>query len=746
MAPTLLAALLFAPQLQAAEPAAVTAAVSEAGAGRYERALANWNTALAEAKEAGEAAAQAEALLGAGTAYTALGRPGLALERLGEAATLANATGDAGLVARVTAAVGNAELLAGRPTEARATLERALMLAEQSGQSGQIARVSNDLANLLAARGEREQAGRLYRQGLEQARRAGDAQMTAQLAANHARSLHDAGRSRDAAPLLALAEETARGLSASHAKSAVLISVARQQFAHGGRTGRDRATVNLEAAAAAARANGDQHMLAYALGYQAELYAATGQSAKALASAREAAHRAQLAGATESLYRWQWQTARVLREQGDRDGAITAYRLAITSVAAVRRDVASGGLNDRFHEQLGALFVEYLDLLLGRAQRTNDPAAAKADLEEARQTLELLKRAELADYFQDSCVAKLQGKTRGIENLAGGTAAIYPIALPDRLAILVSLSEGLRLYTAPVTAEALSREVRALRHGLEKRTSREYLTASHRVYDWLVRPLEADLAKAGVNTLVFVPDGVLRTFPLAALHDGKDYLVTRYAVVTSPGLSLTDPRPPRRSEGRLLVGALTESVQGFAALPAVADEVDALEKTHTGTVLANDAFRASRFESEIETGAYSIVHVASHGEFGQSAGETYLLAHDGRITLDELQARLGGSAYRNRPVELLALSACETAAGDDRAALGLAGVAVKAGVQSSLATLWSVSDRASTVLVSEFYHQLQDPALNKAQALQAAQQRLLADARYKHPAYWSPFLLIGNWL
>ncbi len=163
-------------------------------------------------------------------------------------------------------------------------------------------------------------------------------------------------------------------------------------------------------------------------------------------------------------------------------------------------------------------------------------------------------------------------------------------------------------------------------------------------------------------------------------------------------------------------------------------------------MLADTQFSSTGFGRAIERRPYSIVHVASHGEFGSTVGDTFILTHDSRITLDQLEAQLGGTAYREQPVELLALSACQTASGDDRAALGLAGVAVKAGARSALATLWSVSDRASTILVSAFYQRLQKEGMDKAQALRAAQQVLLADMRYRHPAYWAPFLLIGNWL
>lgn len=116
------------------------------------------------------------------------------------------------------------------------------------------------------------------------------------------------------------------------------------------------------------------------------------------------------------------------------------------------------------------------------------------------------------------------------------------------------------------------------------------------------------------------------------------------------------------------------------------------------------------------------------------------------MTLEQMDQCLGVFRFRQTPLDLLTLSACETAVGDDRAALGLAGVAIKAGARSALASLWSINDKASSLLVAEFYRQLMNPAFNRAQALQAAQMMLLKDPQYDHPVYWAPFLMINNWL
>ena len=194
------------------------------------------------------------------------------------------------------------------------------------------------------------------------------------------------------------------------------------------------------------------------------------------------------------------------------------------------------------------------------------------------------------------------------------------------------------------------------------------------------------------------------------------------------------------------MNGLTKSVQGFPPLTHVGEELDAIHQAYGGRVLKDEEFRLTNLQQALSSVPYSIVHIASHGQFAGTVDNTFLLTFDDKLTLDRLERLMALSQYRELPVELLTLSACQTAAGDERAALGLAGIAVKAGARSAVATLWSTNDRASFLLVAAFYQQLQDRRLSKAKALQQAQLTLLADRRYGHPGYWSPFLLIGNWL
>jgi CHAT domain-containing protein len=196
----------------------------------------------------------------------------------------------------------------------------------------------------------------------------------------------------------------------------------------------------------------------------------------------------------------------------------------------------------------------------------------------------------------------------------------------------------------------------------------------------------------------------------------------------------------------VLALGLTEAVQGFPALPSVSEEMELLRGMFKTTTLVDGNFRLAPLEEKLKTEPFTIVHFASHGEFGGQPQNTFLLAFDGKLTMDRLDQFIGLFRFRDNPLELLTLSACDTAEGDDRAALGLAGIAVKAGARSAVATLWNINDPASAELVGEFYRQLQNPSVSRATALQRAQLKVLDNPRYDHPGFWAAFLLINNWL
>ena len=237
---------------------------------------------------------------------------------------------------------------------------------------------------------------------------------------------------------------------------------------------------------------------------------------------------------------------------------------------------------------------------------------------------------------------------------------------------------------------------------------------------------------------------------MAALYDAERdrFLIEDFPVAITPSLRMTRPRPSDAEAAQLLVGALTEAVQGFPALPHVEVELGVLERlVEDGVPLVNDGFRAERFSDALRDDPFDWLHVASHGQFTGDADDSFLLTWDGRVPIDELGAVVGQARFRaERPLEMVVLSACETAVGDERAALGLAGVAIRMGARSVVASLWTVNDRASSRLMSAYYEALVGAGVSRAEALRRAQRSLLTDPATRHPNFWSAFVLIGSWL
>ncbi|MEW6219390.1 MAG: CHAT domain-containing protein [Thermodesulfobacteriota bacterium] len=488
---------------------------------------------------------------------------------------------------------------------------------------------------------------------------------------------------------------------------------------------------------------------ALGLGYLAGLYEQEGRQEEALTLNGQALFIAQEHDLREQLFRLHWQRGRLHGTVGRLDEAIRACQLAVDAVSRIQQDLATdcrrrGGLS--YQQAVEPIYFQLADLLLRRAAGIPDPQGRQADLLAARDTLERMKEMELKDYFQDECLAAGKQTIMTLEQVPGRTAVIYPVMLPDRLVLLVSVGASMEQYVVAVGHDTLVEWITNLRHKLQTPGSR-FLRYANRLHEWLLAPMEADLQGRGVQTLVFVPDRELRTIPMAALHDGSSFLIERYAVATTPSLTLTDPRTLKVAEAQVLLGGLTEAVQGFPALPAVAGEATTVAATFPATVYLDQIFTAATVQDAMQQAPYSIVHIASHGQFDRDFSKTFLLTYSDRLTLAGLESLMEPGRERRQPVELLTLSACQTAVGDERAALGLAGVAVKSGARSALASLWLINDQAAAALVDAFYREMrQGNGISKAEALKRAQVRLLSRPEYGHPAFWAPYLLIGNWL
>ncbi|OKH35931.1 hypothetical protein FACHB389_11865 [Nostoc calcicola FACHB-389] len=486
----------------------------------------------------------------------------------------------------------------------------------------------------------------------------------------------------------------------------------------------------------------DRQAQSYALGYLGGLYEQTQQWSNAEDLTQQALQIAQAINAPHIAYQWQWQLGRILKAQGAIKSATSAYEVAFTTLKSLRSDLVAinSDIQFSFREAVEPVYREYVQLLL-------NPEPSQEQLKQARQVIESLQLAELDNFFRSAC---LQGQIVPIEQIQQSAAAvIYPIILPDRLEVIVSLpQQQLRHYATKINQAEVEETIEELRENLEKPfTTPEGKLLSAKIYDWLIRPVEAELTESQVKTLVFVLDGALRNVAIAALYDGNNYLVEKYSIALTPGLELLGPRPLRQTKLKTLVAGLTEARHGFSSLPNVSDELKTIESEVPSEVLLNQTFTSSALRKQIDSVPFSVVHLATHGQFSSNADETFVLAWDKPIKLNELKNLLSSREQTTpEPIELLVLSACETAEGDKRAALGLAGIAIQAGARSTLASLWSLDDESSARLIGQFYKELATKQVTKAEALRQAQLSLLKDPDYRHPIHWAAYVLLGNWL
>ena len=725
--------------------------------GDFEQAVERWTSAEAAYERSAARPEQIDALIRLSEAYQSLGRYRTAAIRLDQAKALAAHRDDSLLSIRIFWRTGSLYQAAGQHGEAERSLQESLRLARTLPQAALTAAILNDLGNLAASQGKFADALAAYTESFQTAQAVPVKLLAATSQVNAARVSMSLKQYRESKQRLDQAADILRGLEPSHEQISAFITVGltyAKLRAFLVELNRDLTLASFQTLHNGARAAdqlGDHRASSFAWGYLGKLYEDEHRYEEALGVTQQAILMGRQAAAPEALYRWHWQAGRLLKGLGRPKEAIDSYRQAIVAVQSIRPEVSAALAEDQpdasFRETVGAVYFELADLLLRGSERDTDPQHQEAVLREARDTVELFKVAELQDYFQDDCVQAARSHATGLELVSKTAAVIYPIILQDRLEILVSLPSGMVRKTVPVGAEVLTEEIRAFRNFLEKRSTREYLSHAKKLYEWLIQPIEPLWADAGIDTLVIVPDGALRTIPLAALHDGTQFLIKKYAVATTPGVTLTDPRPLDRKGIKLLSVGITEAVQDFPALPHVSREVETIHRLYGGTILLNKQFMMSRVEEELKAHPYSVMHIASHGQFQSEGKDTFLLAYDGKMTMDRLEEYVGMLRFREEPLALITLSACETAAGDDRAALGLAGVAIKAGARSALASLWFLDDQASSKLVTEFYQQLHDDSVaSTAMALQRAQMKFLEHPEYNHPAYWAAFLLLNNWL
>ena len=502
----------------------------------------------------------------------------------------------------------------------------------------------------------------------------------------------------------------------------------------------------------------DLRAQSYALGQLGELYELTQQWADAQALTEQALALTETLRAPEIRYRWEWQLGRLLERKANVSGAIAAYQRAIEELKAARNDLllVDPEVQFSFRDNVEPVYRRLIRLLVS-PDPTGPPS--QSNLTQAIATIDALQLAELENYLGCNLAQRIQLSTEQVDPSA---AIFHLMTLPQQLVVILKLpdAQDLTLQTIPISKQQVDTTLRSLRRELGKRySSAEGQAAGQQVYDWVIRPVEAQLEQSQVKTLVFVLDGLMRSIPMAVLHDGQDYLLEKYAIALTPGPQLFKPEP--LAQDRLQVQAfgiadfqsdnLAEFPhhENFGDLLYVAEELDQLQQYMPSDEFLDAQFTRQTLQTQTLSGTSPIVHIATHGQFSSDPRETFVIAWDEKIDVFQLSSILRRREERgSTPLKLLVLSACQTAAGDDRAILGLAGIAIQSGARSTLSSLWVIQDQSTAALMNLFYQALIDETepMARAGALRRAQLQLMATPGYRAPYYWAPYVMVGGWL
>ena len=493
----------------------------------------------------------------------------------------------------------------------------------------------------------------------------------------------------------------------------------------------------------------DRYTTSQGLKTLGKLYEATQQLDQAQLVTRESLSLAQEINAKEIIYQDQWQLGRLLQQQNEPEQAITAYQVAVESLQSLRSDLVAVApeVQFTFRESIEPIYREYVSLLLSSSSKPETHLIA------AREAIDSLQLAELENFFRATCLNAEPVILDEVIDRDDPTAAIiYPIVLTDRFEIILKLPQKPLLhYSTPIDNPArTTRILERLPQSLAQRNNQESLFLARQIYDWLLKPLAKDLANSQIQTLVFVLDSPLRNIPMGVLNDGQQYLVEKYSVAITPGLQLIQPKAIANAQLSALTAGVTEARGGFPPLEYVTQELNAIQSQIIETEqLIDSTFTRTALQEKIAQIPFPIVHLATHGQFSSKAEETYILTWEDRINVNQLSNLLRSrDPNSEQDIELLVLSACETLTGDKRAALGLAGVAIRAGARSTLATLWRVNDQATSAIMENFYQELatNSQTISKAEALRRAKLSLIKSKDFNSPHFWAPYVLVGNWL
>ncbi|MGB7413884.1 MAG: CHAT domain-containing protein, partial [Thermosynechococcaceae cyanobacterium] len=707
--------------------------------GRPQDALASWQQAAIAYTQAGESAKVLQSKINQAQAQQSIGQYRQARATLLEAKAQFSSEPDSVLKATGLRSLGNVFRVVGDLQLSQEALEESLaIITGLSNAEGQVS-TQLSLGQTLRAQGNDTQAMALY-QEIANSTDSLELQTQAQLQAFAIRVENNEWSGAEALwpQLTSQIKQLPPSRTSIYATIFLSETLAQWEAADGSKAQshlRESAQL-LATAIQQAKDLGDSRAQSLALGTLGKTYEQRQQYTDAMQLTEQALLLSQSLDMADLSYQWQWQRGRLQKSQGQTENAIASYSDAVVNLQSLRRDLATMNpeVQFSFREEVEPVYRDLVDLLL--LSPTGTPPSQDR-LQQARTVLESLKVAELENYFRSACLDSKETIDKIVDQQDSNAAVVYPIILQNRLALILKIprQEQLEFFSTAVPEEQLEATIKQLQTSLPNITRMTQVRqVSSQLYTWLIQPMEPTLQAKGVDTLAFALDGPLRNIPMAVLYDPQQqqYLVEKYAIALVPSLQLVTSPPQQQAPRNVLVAGIDEqrTVDGrnFAPLVNVSSELDQINlEVPRSQDLVNQQFTVKNLTRTLQSKPFSIVHIATHGEFSSSIDNTYLLTWDQLLKGNGLANLLQQRDFENPNsiVDLLVLSACKTAVGDERATLGLAGIAVQAGARSTLATLWSIDDQATTDLMGQFYQAL-EAGQTKAEALRTAQIAALA--------------------
>lgn len=476
----------------------------------------------------------------------------------------------------------------------------------------------------------------------------------------------------------------------------------------------------------------------------------------------------ELWGYPDLLFRLEWQLGRSLKAQSlEHEGA---YERAAGYLQQVIKTYASAGVSQSFSQQAIQFNLEWVEQLLEQA--TADKNKEPDLLRKVIDSFESFKTSQLQGYFQDYCATEMFPLAE--RSLPAGTAVFYPLLLNSgKIELLLRSQEKIQRFSSDAGVAALKEQAYRFLWSLSNNPEQclghrddekcNYRPFASRLYQFLIKPISEELNRLKIKTLIIVPHDILLTIPFVALLDEKNkYLLEKDYTTSITYLSLRQLELPEKTENVALTGGLTKTYSGLPCVQYELEQIrDLIKQTGSVTGLSSTELQDENFTldkiREVFDKHPRIVHFSTHGFFdSDNPDEIYLLLKDKQpLKLEELANSI------QTPLELMSFSACQTAntPQGSGAELGLAGMAVRAGVHAAVATLWNVNDPSTALLMTEFYKRwLKTPTPSVAKILQESQQHLLhktpspvtkdepcsLQQDYSDPYYWGAFLVIGN--